>query len=101
MIMLQILKIEIINTDILRPNTISGTSNINKVLTFSNEENIDSPIVYTDLCRNNTIVMEYINGLMINEISKLKVKGYSLKNIALALSENYIKQIKSYIQIQE
>ena len=57
-----------------------------------NEENIDSPIVYTDLCTNNTIVMEYIDGLMINEISKLKVKGYSLKNIALALSENYIKQ---------
>ena len=72
------------------------SNEVNNLIKFkdnnSNEENIDSPIVYTDLCRNNTIVMEYINGLMINEISKLKVKGYSLKNIALALSENYIKQ---------
>ncbi len=64
------------------------SNEVNNLIKFkdnnSNEENIDSPIVYTDLCRNNTIVMEYINGLMINEISKLKVKGYSLKNIALA-----------------
>ena len=41
-----------------------------------NEENIDSPIVYTDLCTNNTIVMEYIDGLMINEISKALDDGF-------------------------
>ena len=36
--------------------------------------------------------MEYIEGLKINDTSKLIDCGYDLNNVALLLSENYIKQ---------
>jgi len=47
------LKEEIINTDILKSNTIAGTSNINKILTFSNEENIDNIKIENEIMANN------------------------------------------------
>ncbi len=53
---------------------------------------ISSPKVYVDLCTEETIVMEYIDGIFIHHRDKLLEEGYSLENIALLLSENYIHQ---------
>lgn len=71
------------------------SNEVNNLVRFS-ENNKDSyiysPKVYLDLCRDNAIVMEYIEGLKINDTSKLIDCGYDLNNVALLLSENYIKQ---------
>ena len=71
------------------------SNEVNNLVRFS-ENNKDSyiysPKVYLDLCRDNAIVMEYIEGLKINDTSKLIDCGYNLNNVALLLSENYIKQ---------
>ena len=70
------LKEEIINTDILRPNTISGTSNINKVLPFSNEENIDNIKIENEIMVNNIKNMQLFS---LNEKNNNN-KSPSLKN---------------------
>lgn len=55
-------------------------------------EGIDCPIVHIELSNNNCIVMEYIDGIYINNLNQLMFNGYKPDNIALLLSENYIKQ---------
>ncbi len=76
------LKEEIINTDILRPNTISGTSNINKVLTFSNEENIDNIKIENEIMVNNIKNMQLfsLNDKNNNDTKNNNNKSPSLKN---------------------
>lgn len=61
----------------------------------SNQEKsnyITCPIVYSKYCSDDIIVMEYINGIKINNIEKLKSRNYNLNQIANLLSKNYIKQ---------
>ncbi len=53
---------------------------------------ISSPKVIKELCNENIIVMEYINGIMISNIDELKSNGYNTSVIAKELSRNYIKQ---------
>ncbi len=50
------------------------------------------PYVYEKYCCENIIVMEYIDGIKINDIEALKVRNYKLDVIANILSDNYIKQ---------
>lgn len=47
---------------------------------------------YDKLSTENVLVMEYVDGYNINEQQKLIEEGYDLKEIALKLSDNYIKQ---------
>lgn len=53
---------------------------------------IGSPIVYGNLVTKKTLVMEYIDGIKLNNISKIKEEGYDLQEIGLKLANNYIKQ---------
>lgn len=57
-----------------------------------NSKTVRCPYVYEKLCTDNIIVMEYINGIKINDIDNLKSKNYKLDVIANILSDNYIKQ---------
>ena len=57
-----------------------------------NSKTVRCPYVYEKLCTDNIIVMEYINGIKINDIDSLKSKNYKLDVIANILSDNYIKQ---------
>ena len=59
-----------------------------------NEDNqfIRCPKVYTNFCTNNVIVMEYVNGIKINDTNLLLNQGYDLVGLANILSKNYIKQ---------
>lgn len=61
----------------------------------SKQENcnyITCPYVYSKYCSDDIIVMEYINGIKINDIETLKAKNYNLNQIANLLSKNYVKQ---------
>ena len=53
---------------------------------------VNCPFVYEKLCKENIIVMDYIDGIKINDIQLLKAKNYKLDVIANILSDNYIKQ---------
>ena len=57
---------------------------------------IKCPYVYEKLCSDNIIVMEYIDGIKINDIELLKGKKYKLDIMANILSDNYIKQAITY-----
>lgn len=60
------------------------------------EKVVKCPYVYEKLCSNNIIVMDYIDGIKINDIEYLKSKKYKLDVIANILSNNYIKQAITY-----
>ena len=58
----------------------------------SNSSSVSCPVVYSDLCRDNVIVMDYINGVKINQIQRLKYEHYDLDMLSYILSDNYIRQ---------
>ena len=69
---------------------------VSNMIKFKNlhkdSKTIKGPYVYENLCSDNIIVMEYIDGIKINDIELLKGRGYKLDVIANILSEDYIKQ---------
>ena len=51
------------------------------------------PKVYFDYTTRRVLVMEFVEGIPINQKEKLKEAGYDLKEIAERLCSNYAKQI--------
>lgn len=51
------------------------------------------PKVYEEYCTDKIIVMDYIEGIKIDDIDKLKDEGYDLQDLASKLTYNYFKQI--------
>ena len=51
------------------------------------------PKVYGKYCTDKIIVMDYIDGIKIDNMSILQEEGYDLKDIATKLTYNYFKQI--------
>ena len=71
-------------------------SEMNHLLEFR-QNNFDSsyitcPYVYKNLCTKDILVMEYINGIKINDVTSLNQYDFDLENLADLLSENYMKQ---------
>ena len=54
---------------------------------------IDCPKVYPELCHENVLVMEYIEGIPIYKESRLREEGYDLEEIGRKILDNYAKQI--------
>lgn len=50
------------------------------------------PKVFKNFVTKKVLVMEYIDGISLNEVQQLKIQGYDLEEIGLKLSNNYIKQ---------
>ena len=63
---------------------------------FQNDEFIYIPQIYEDLSNENYLVLEYIEGIKINNIELLKRKGYDLKFITKQWSKKVIEQILVY-----
>lgn len=57
-----------------------------------NDSNISSPKVYSNISTNKVLVMEYIDGILLDKIELLNKEGYDLEKISYILSDNYIKQ---------
>lgn len=53
---------------------------------------VDAPKVYENLVTKKVLVMEYVNGITLNEKKKLEDMGYDLKEIGLQIANNYLKQ---------
>ncbi len=54
---------------------------------------IKNIVVYEKYCTSNMIVMEFLGGIKIDDISTLSVEGYDTKEIAKKLTYNYFKQV--------
>lgn len=54
---------------------------------------ITSPKVYDKYCTKKILVMDYISGIKIDNIDKLKQEGYDTHDIATKITYNYFKQI--------
>ncbi|WP_182186769.1 ABC1 kinase family protein [Pectinatus frisingensis] len=59
----------------------------------SDDPNVGCPQVYRRLTTARILVMEYIDGIRIDEIDKLKQAGYNVEQLGRNLGKNYIKQI--------
>lgn len=53
---------------------------------------VDVPTVYKNLVTKKVLVMEYIEGIKLNDKQRLQNNGYDLEEIGLKLANNYIKQ---------
>ena len=63
---------------------------------YANQESIayaSCPKVCSDFTTNGMLVMEYIGGIRIDDITALTENGYDVDEIALKTAENYCKQI--------
>ena len=54
---------------------------------------IDSPKPYPSLCTRHVVVMDYIEGIPINDTARLVAEGYDLSEIGIKLADNYTSQM--------
>ncbi|WP_172135297.1 AarF/ABC1/UbiB kinase family protein [Adlercreutzia sp. ZJ473] len=54
---------------------------------------IGSPHVYSELCTEYVLVMEYVEGIPINQSARLLAAGYDLEEIGVKLLDNYATQV--------
>lgn len=54
---------------------------------------IDAPKIYDEYTRKNILVMEYVDGIEINDTEKLDAQGYDRSEIADKVAFNYLSQI--------
>ena len=54
---------------------------------------VDCPKVYRHLTTQHVLVMEYVDGIQIDDAAGLKAAGVDMRRIGERLGENYVKQI--------
>lgn len=57
---------------------------------------IACPKVYPELCRENILVMEYVDGIPIDDFEKLRAAGYDLQEIGEKILDNYATQVLDF-----
>ncbi len=57
---------------------------------------ISCPKVYPELCRENVLVMEYIDGIPIDRLDDLRAAGYDLEEIGEKILDNYATQVLDF-----
>ncbi|AGK55351.1 ABC1 kinase family protein [Bacillus sp. 1NLA3E] len=60
---------------------------------FSEFPGVTVPKIYSDFCTKKLLVMEFIEGVKINEIQKLDEAGINKSNLAKILFLSYLKQL--------
>ena len=54
---------------------------------------VESPRVFRELSTSSVLVMEYMDGIRVDDTEELLKSGYDLREIGSKLAENYMKQI--------
>jgi ubiquinone biosynthesis protein len=73
---------------IIEANYIQEITDLNADIKY-----IAFPRVERDLTTSKVLVMEYIDGVQIDELEKLAELGYDINEIGIKLADNYVKQI--------
>ena len=63
---------------------------------FSNTNWVKIPKMYTKLCTNNVIVMEYVESIKITDVEKLQQNKTNFKRLCQGLLTSFILQVKDY-----
>ncbi len=75
-------------------NFLTEASNMEEFARRNKDVNfVATPILYQQFTTVNVLVMEYIDGLRIDDKEALTEAGYDLKEIGSKLVDNYIKQV--------
>lgn len=56
-------------------------------------EYVSCPVVDQTLTTSRVLVMEYVDGVQIDDVEELKKRGYDIREIGTKLAENYCKQV--------
>lgn len=56
-------------------------------------EFIDCPMPYPALCTRHVVVMDYVEGIPINDTGRLLREGYDIAEIGIKLADNYTSQM--------
>lgn len=56
-------------------------------------EFIDCPMPYPSLCTRHVVVMDYVEGIPINDTGRLLREGYDISEIGIKLADNYTSQM--------
>lgn len=84
---------ELLETSLEEMNFLTEAANIKEFYTANKSFNyLHVPKVYNNLTTEKILVMEYIEGVTIDKLDKLKEAGYDLTEIANKLADNYIYQ---------
>ena len=54
---------------------------------------VDCPKPYPSLCTRHVVVMDYVEGIPINDSARLLAAGYDLSEIGIKLADNYTSQM--------
>ena len=54
---------------------------------------VDCPKPYPSLCTRHVVVMDYVEGIPINDSTRLVREGYDLSEIGIKLADNYTSQM--------
>ncbi|MGZ9587272.1 ABC1 kinase family protein [Paenibacillus marinisediminis] len=67
----------------------------NREFTKLNEDvqYVRCPKIEKNLTTSRILVMEYINGIQIDQLDRLRELGYDINDIGMKLADNYVKQI--------
>lgn len=70
------------------------TNNMEKFKKYNKDiKYISCPYVVKQYTNSKILIMEYIDGIRIDNIEQLKENGYDLSEIGIKLTNNYIKQL--------
>ena len=61
--------------------------------TYKDDKTVDAPLIYDEYTSKYVLVMEYVDGLDVNQLDLLESHGYDPSKIAHDLAYNYISQI--------
>ena len=74
-------------------NFLEEANNIKTFYENNKDVSITCPKVYDEYTTSNIIVMDFIDGIKIGLIEELESEGYDLEDMAIKLTNNYLKQI--------
>ncbi len=57
------------------------------------QEGITSPLPYPQVSNESVLVMQYIEGVQVDDIAALKAEGDDLKRLAYRITQSYISQV--------
>ncbi|MCR4436624.1 MAG: AarF/ABC1/UbiB kinase family protein [Clostridiales bacterium] len=73
---------------------LNEAENIKRFYEYNQDvKSITCPKVFDEYTTSNILVMDFIDGIKIDNIELLSSQGYDLKDIVLKLSNNYFKQV--------
>ncbi|KNZ42177.1 ABC1 kinase family protein [Acetobacterium bakii] len=85
---------EIWNTAKLEMDFLNEAQNAHRFFKLNQDINyVSCPLIYDEYTTSKVLIMEYIEGIEIDQTEALIAAGYDLKEIGIKFAENFVKQV--------